>query len=148
MNTKENRVRFRIPPYDNASNKFLELVVYGFIDTDPLLSQIHQRSVKHAGPIRNVRGEEPLDQDISPIQGETLIKTKAIRETNFDEITMFFYDIAQNLQAGLSKGFFKNLNEITNATGQVIDFKGKPFSPDRFLDMLEKFPIDFDDVLA
>ncbi|MBN1314055.1 MAG: hypothetical protein JXA42_01260 [Anaerolineales bacterium] len=145
MNTKGNRVRFRIPPYDCAFNKFFALVVDGFIDTDPLLSQIHRSPVKHMGPIRNVRGEEPLDQDLPPIKGESLIKTTTIRETNFDEITIFFYEVAQEFRAELERGLLKCLNEVTHVTGQVINFKGKPFSPDMLNEILEKMPIDFNE---
>jgi len=45
----------------------------------------------------------------------------------------------------MSKSFFKGLADITNATGNVLNAEGKPFSYDMFLDLLDMVEIDFDE---
>lgn len=119
-------------------------MIKGFINTDPLLGQFGHKTVVHAGPIRNVRGQNPLDQDMLPIEASSMIKKESIRNTNIDEITFFLYSLAQDIMNTMGREFFKGITEVTKATGQVVDAKGEPLSLDHVLDTLEKISLEFD----
>jgi hypothetical protein len=41
--------------------------------------------------------------------------------------------------------FFTKIEEATEKTGNIVDGKGKPFSPEFFLEALDKILIEFDD---
>jgi len=138
-------IRFDIPAYDLAMNQFVGQVMDGFIALDPLLGQIPRTLSSHHGPIRNVRGPVPLDQESIRVEISTELIADAIRHTNTEEHTTFLTKLAESNIASLTPQFFKGLEEITNATGNVVDVKGRPFSWDYFNDMLEKILIGFDE---
>ncbi len=52
---------------------------------------------------------------------------------------------AQEMAEKTSKMIFGKLREIISESGQVHDAKGKPLSPDTFLEALEMIDIDFDE---
>jgi len=137
-------MRFDIPEYDSAIINLIEQVIEGFLALDPLLGAIPKAESQHRGPIRNVRGDSPLDQNMPPIQSRVEIKLDTIHNTNFDDYTQLLCDIAQSNIAGLAQRFFKGMEEITSATGNTVNAAGKPFSFDLFNDLLEKVSIEFD----
>ena len=138
-------MKIRIPPYEIANNKFIHNVINGFINIHPLLGNIKRRPGIHRGPIRNVRGEDPVDQEVKPISGESHFNKDAIKNSDFDEILLFFDTISQDITAGMAKSFYKFMDEVTTATGQSHDFKGEKISVDHLNTMLESMPIEFND---
>ncbi|OGN75706.1 MAG: hypothetical protein A2X25_02755 [Chloroflexi bacterium GWB2_49_20] len=138
-------MRLDILDYDNAMNDFIGIVIRGFIGFNPLLGQIEHSNSVHAGPIRNVQGENPLDQKLNSIEASYVINISAIRNTDFDEITNYLYTLAMNMQDSLTKYFFKSMGEITDATGLAFNAKGAPLSLDLIINMLEKMSLEFDD---
>jgi len=138
-------MRLDIPTYDVAFMEFGNTVIRGFVNLDPLLGQIGHKTISHTGPIRNVRGENPLDQDMPPIEAQTLISMDAIKNTDLDEIVNFFYALAEDMRGALAKQFFVSISEVTSATGQVFDAKGEPLSLNHINETLAKMPIEFDE---
>lgn len=125
--------------------RFISTVIEGFLASNPLFSMIPRTSTEHSGPTRNIRGTTPLDQNMSAMKFTTTMSLDAIRDTNIEEHTYFLYRLAnENIQA-FSAEFYKGLTEITNATRNIADAGGKPFSFDHLNDAIEKMQIDFDE---
>lgn len=117
----------------------------GFVSLDPLFGQMPRLTSTHQGPVRNVRGTTPLDQASMQIEIGAELTTDAIRHTNIEEHTAFLTRLAEANIASLAPQVFKGIEEITNATGNVVNAGGKPFSWDHFNDVIEKMSLEFDD---
>jgi hypothetical protein len=139
------RMRYSSPEYDRAMSTFMSKVMEGVFSLHPLFGSMFKEKSIHAGPIRNVRGPEPLDQEMLPVQGVGQLHNDAIVNTDFDAFTNFIYGIAEEAIKQFSLQFYRGLDEITDATGQKFDAAGKPFSYDMYLDVIERMPIDFSD---
>lgn len=138
-------IKFDIYAYDQAMMNFFEQVMEGFLSEDPFLGKIPRSSSSHSGPIRNVRGPSPLDQKSCPIEITTSLKVEGIRQTNFEEFTVFLYEFAHSHQESLGRQFFQGLEEITTATGNTVNAAGNPFSWEYFNTLIEMMPIEFDE---
>ena len=138
-------LKLDIPEYESASIRFIAEVIRGFINIDPLFSGIEFSISNHKGPIRNVRGDQPLDQSMFPVHGEASLSWDAVRIGKIDEYTKFLFDISESQRKSLARHFFKNISEITDATGRSINAKGQPLTVDLILDLLEKVEFGFDD---
>ncbi len=99
----------------------------------------------HQGPIRNVRGDTPLDQSMFAVRAESSISWASVRDGRIDDYTSFLADISESQRKSLAKNFFENISQITDATGQSINAKGQPLTVDLILDLIEKVEFDFDD---
>jgi hypothetical protein len=140
-----NKVSFEIPRYEREFVRFVDQVINGFVSLDPLLGSIQRSSTVHRGPVRNVQGDNLLDQQAFAIQSEANLDVEVIRKTDVDGHTAFMYMLAESIVRSFGKKIFKGLDEIVDATGNSIDTKGERFSFDMFLDALEKMHIGFDD---
>lgn len=134
-----------IPEYESASLRFIVEVTQGFLGVDPLFSGIERDYTTHRGPIRNVLGDTPLDQSMFAVIGESLISWDSIRNGKIDDYIQFLVDISESQRKSLARHFFKNISEITDATGQTVNAKGQPLTVDLILDLLEKVEFGFDD---
>lgn len=145
MNSDLNQgLKMRMPSYDKADTLFVRQVADHFLSLNPLLGNMSKMTSAHRGPIRNVGGEVPLDQGDFRITSESLFRTEDIRNSNLEAHTEILMSLVEQLIVGLSRSFFLGIQEITDATGQVLDAKGSPFTFDTILDMLEKMPVEFD----
>lgn len=134
-----------IPEYESASLRFIVEVTQGFLGVDPLFSEIERDYTTHRGPIRNVPGDTPLDQSMFEVTGESSISWDSIRTGKIDAYTDFLVDISESQRKSLARHFFKNISEITDATGQTVNAKGQPLTVDLILDLLEKVEFGFDE---
>jgi hypothetical protein len=137
--------RYSAPEYDTALAQFINRVLEGFFSVHPLFGSMVKEHSVHAGPVRNVRGPVPLDQQVFPVSGSGQLHRDQILNTDLDAFTRFIYDIAEETLKQFSRHFYRGLDEITEATGQKFDAGGRPFSYDMYLDVIEKMPIAFDD---
>jgi len=134
-----------ISEYESASLRLVAEVLQGFMSVDPLFSGIERSRSVHQGPIRNVRGDTPLDQGMFVVHGESSIPWDSVRNGKIDDYTKFLYEISESQCKSLTQHFFENMAEITDVTGQSINAKGQPLTIDLFLDLIEKVEFDFDD---
>ena len=125
-----------IPDYDRASWRFIEACILGFMELHPLFGLMFHGVTDHRGPIRNVRGERPLDQTLAPIGATLEVSWNTIRNTDVDAFAEALHDLAQEHVAEFSRAFFQAFDEITSATGNVIDAGGQPFSFDMYIETL------------
>ena len=134
-----------ISEYESATLRFITEVMQGFLGVDPLFSGIERDYTTHRGPIRNVPGDTPLDQSMFAVSGESSISWDSIRNGKIDEYTHFLVDLSESQRKSLARHFFKNISEITDATGRTVNAKGQPLTVDLILDLLEKVEFGFDD---
>ena len=134
-----------IPEYESSALRFISDVLQGFMSVDPLFSGIERDYTTHRGPIRNVPGDTPLDQSMFTVSGESSLSWDSIHNGKIDDYTRFLSDISESQRKSLARHFFKNISEITDATGQSVDAKGQPLTVDLILDLLEKVEFGFDD---
>jgi hypothetical protein len=134
-----------IPEYEAAMLRFFGDVFQGFLDVDPVLKGFGRETTSHRGPIRNVRGDEPLDQQMAPIITENVLSYDVVRQGKIEDYIEMITKLTMDQRMQLGRQLFRGLGEITDATGMSIDAKGQPFSIDLFLDLLEKIEFDFDE---
>jgi hypothetical protein len=134
-----------IPKYDSAIIKFFNFIIESLFATNLLLKKIPTIKSVHVGPIRNVRGDDPLDQDFFLAEALSTLNFSDIQETNIQKSTENLCNIALQMIENVTRDFFSSMGEVMTKTGQVVDGKGKPFNFDLVLDMLEKVLIEFDE---
>jgi len=134
-----------IPEYESAALRFIAEVLRGLLNVDSFFSEIEWSTSVHRGPIRNVPGDTPLDQSMFPVSGESSLSWDSIQKGRIEEYTRFLFDISESQRKSLARHFFKNISEITDATGRSVNAKGQPLTVDLFLDLLEKVEFGFDD---
>jgi len=134
-----------IPEYESAALRFIAEVMHGLLNVDTLFSGIEWTTSVHRGPIRNVPGDTPLDQSMFTVSGESSLSWDSIHNGKIDDYTRFLVDISESQRKSLARHLFKNISEITDATGQTVNAKGQPLTVDLILDLLEKVEFGFDD---
>jgi hypothetical protein len=126
-------------------SSFIDKVVDGFINLDPFFSQIPKIVSSHSGPIRNVRIPESLDQKLTPIEIRLELKGEVIKNTQFEDFTMFLVRFADERNSSIARLFFEKMEKVATAVGNTVQAEGKPFSWDYVNIMLEKMYIEFDE---
>ena len=134
-----------IPEYESAALRFISEVLRGLFKVDSLFSKMEWSTTVHQGPIRNVRGDTPLDQSMFSVSGKSSLSWDSIHNGKINDYTLFLLDIYESQRKSLARHFFKNISEITDATGNVVHANGRPLTVDLFLDLLEKLEFGFDD---
>ena len=76
---------------------------------------------------------------------EFTIDKKDLATLSADALASKIDTAARDMAAKTEKAIFETLRQISSDSGNVIDAKGKPFSPETLLEALEKMDIDFDE---
>jgi hypothetical protein len=86
-------------------------------------------------------GESAFEQ----IYAQAPVKRKDIIEKG---LKVYFESIplmADEVIKQKTKLLFAKIDQIVHETGNIVRLKGKPLTPERYLELLEKTQIDFDD---
>ena len=134
-----------IPEYESAAIRFIADVMNGFLNIDPLFAGIERSISVHRGPIRNVPGDTPLDQNMFKVSGDASLPWDSVRNGKIDDYVRFLVDLSESQRKSLARLFFKSISEITDVTGMTVNAKGQPLTGDMILDLLEKVEFGFDD---
>lgn len=78
--------------------------------------------------------KERLQLDSSDLQKQSLLKTFIV-----------FCEIAARFARNKSMMTFDQVRKAVEKTGNMIDAGGKPFSPEFFIEVMEKYQLDFDE---
>ena len=120
------------------------------------ISQIDRRSQgRLLDSIPNIRvhegdGTAPFtgesgDEDVPNIQARLEVKDEDLIRDGCRAFLSKIDTIAKELETQKEKILISTMKKTTEATGNVTDAKGQPFSPRLILDALEKMDIEFDD---
>ena len=134
-----------IPEYEEANLRFIMDVMQGFMRVDPLFSKLEFVYSEHKGPVRNIAGDSPVDQGMFSVTGEAFISKESVRDGIIEEYTSFLFNISESQRKSLARGFFSNISQICDATGNSINAQKQPLSAEMIIELIEKIEFDFDD---
>jgi hypothetical protein len=130
---------FALPEYDNAFSLFVseamnELARVG----DPLLEQIEveERPGAPGSTFQDADGQD-VDPEPGSVSADLVMDVNAVRDGDIDALVLQITLGANQLRDGLARILFGTLSTVTEATGNVVDAKGKP-SFDSIYEMLDK----------
>ena len=131
------------PKIKRKVNELLTRYLQRLVRADPLLSKIKEQPVFEGNRMSSgVRTGESVFEQIS---AQSPVKRKDIIEKG---LKVYFKSIplmADEIIKQKTKLLFAKIGQSTQETGNIVDLKGKPLTPERFLELLEKIWIDFDD---
>jgi hypothetical protein len=116
------------------------------IQKDPLLSTLKVRKV-HEGDVLVSSSVEGFSERIEykEISAKFEIKNEEIIEKGPDAYFSRVKQIAKEIGGQQSQIFIKKMDEVTQRTGNVVNAKARPLSPQLILEALEKIAFDFDE---
>lgn len=124
---------------------FMGKIAQGILGLDALLRNMPSRRTVHAGPMRNVREPQVLDQPLQAFRYTLSIPFDVIRNTDIDQFTELLYDFAEAHRHEIGGAFVRTMMEVTEATGNSINAEGRPLSFDMINDAIEMIDISFDE---
>src|SRR5688500_7122689 len=130
--------RFDIPSYDAAMSRVIRAVAQALVEQDPILRDIPTRSTEHAGPNRNVRRPDVLDQPLGRIRYGMSIPFDVIRAADVEAFITLLIEAAEEHRAKLAAHLFSSIAAVTKATGNEIAADGRPLSLDLICDLIER----------
>lgn len=128
----------------DRQNRNMETVRARVRQISPMIGMIkgHQLFEGRSSAIQREDGK--LDETpIHRASGEVIIKREMLVEFNETTVARLLGEIAEQLARGMSEQFQQRMNEITAATGNVVDGGGKTFSEDTLLDAIEVMEHNF-----
>jgi hypothetical protein len=113
---------------------------------DPFLSQIRRRTV-HEGHKLKMQAHEGEGSIVGfeEIEAAFSARHEEIIKDGPDAFIGPLLELATELQGKEAGLVFRRLEEITDATGNVVDARGREFSPELLLEMIEKADMGFDE---
>ena len=114
-----------IYPYEQAEVEFCASSIRTERNNRPLLNWLGEgRITRHGGIIRNIQGDNPLDQGFASIFGTAKIDHDVIRNTDINAYLTEIRKMGESIAEQQSKNFFANLNEMfdhPNSPALTID---------------------------
>jgi len=138
-----------LPDYPSIKKKIQKKFVEAIkkkIQKDPLLSQIRTRLVNEGDVITSSSIDGYSENiELKLISAKLEITKEEIVRKGPDAFFSRVDEIAEEIAKQQSQSIFKKMGEVTERTGQIVNAKSKPLSPQLILDALEKVAIDFDE---
>ena len=143
-------LRLDVPAYDQATANFVGVILDKYAKANQLLGWLGPlQATRHAGPVRNISGPDPLDQSMRAIEASSYADLSIVRETDIGAYAEFIGRIAESYVRALSSGFFEQLDEMFNHTAKVTKATAETAKTlldwDTLLDRLEEAEIEFDE---
>jgi hypothetical protein len=132
-----------INEYDDAWERLVEQIVFGFHSLDSLLRLFPPMKSQHMGPFRYVQDDKTLDQPLE-LTKFGASSSVDLRRGNIEEHTIFIYEFVKSYMKTTASYFFRRLSELPDVTGNKLEGGDQPFTPDRLLEANEKCPFDFE----
>src|SRR6266850_1498376 len=135
----------KVPEYDIACRQFIWDLLHELVHSqDPILEKIRRVSVDEI-PTEASSPGITVGMSPAPVPMAAALSDRldTILNMDVDGFAQMMQDTADEGRAAYMPQFFEQLRQVMEATGQVVDAKGKPYSHDLYLDLLEKVDIDF-----
>jgi hypothetical protein len=142
--TPDPEAQLVLPAYDDAYRLFLQDVFRGFVQEHPLLGEIETVRDRHAGPIRNVDGEQPLDQPMVRLGASFSLETADVASTDVEAHTAAVAALATAMVSEQVRHSLQNFGVIADAVGNTVHGDGPP-TLEQFREMFRKIDISFND---
>ena len=113
---------------------------------DPLLGNI-KSTIQHEGDRSSYQTVEGKikDQPYQQFHEDMAILPEDVVDKDLEYMIEKFSEMGLNAATQLAQYSFSFINSVIDETGNSIDAKGRPVTPDLILEALEKIPIDFDE---
>lgn len=98
-----------------------------------------------ANPV-TLRPDDSRDETkLQAASAETNFSIEEIPRLSVEQRITKLDDAAREMASQISSHAFATINEAVDKVGNVVDAKGKPFSPEAVFEVLEKIQLDFDE---
>ncbi|MRR05774.1 MAG: hypothetical protein EG828_02345 [Deltaproteobacteria bacterium] len=98
-----------------------------------------------ANPV-TLRPDDSRDETkLQAASAETNFSIEEIPRLSVEQRIAKLDDAAREMASQISSHAFATINEAVDKVGNVVDAKGKPFSPEAVFEVLEKIQLDFDE---
>ncbi len=115
------------------------------VSLDYVLNQIQSMKTIHGGGFQyEIKGNysySPIQEISSTIE----MKYADIENYNLEKFCEGVYNLITEHLAAIHRMMYQEISNATTKTGNVVDARGKGFSVDLILDMLEKIELTFDE---
>jgi hypothetical protein len=138
-------MRFDLPEYQEAYNEFSHEIIQQAIRSQSFLGLMYSDRTIHAGPVRNVPGDNPIDHPMTRVEHQMDLHHDVIRESDTDAFAREFLKAPASVIDQLTGAFVSHFEDIVNSTGNVIDAGSRPLDFDQFLIVLESWDMKFDE---
>lgn len=140
-----------LPDYPKAKAKLLSKLMSRMRsrarqETGPFAQMPVKQIVEGRGKWKMIRADGSVDDaPLKKFGAEMKISISEIENLSmgFGLILHKFDEVAESIGTTLSRHFYDKISKVTDQVGNLIDAKGKPFSPELFLKGLETIQIDF-----
>lgn len=122
--------------------------VSALVRGEGFLSMIRHRAVAHlaGGRVANDRGQEEEPGDgLIPVTATMQLPFEALEAGDADRLIETLVGAAKEMKSEMTRRTFARMDEIAEEHGMTVDARGRPFSADLFVEMLEKIDIEFDE---
>lgn len=103
----------QIFPYEQATGELCTSIVKWELRQRPILNWLGEgRVTRHEGVVRNIQGDNPLDQGFSSLSGIVKIDLDIIRETDIPKYINEMRIMGREIAQKQSTSFFAGLNEM------------------------------------
>jgi len=82
---------------------------------------------------------------LEKLQGKIVLTKESLNEKGFIAVLEAYEKASKEIADEQQAFFFRRFDEIIKNSGQEVDAKGKPFTPELLLETLEKMYLDFDE---
>jgi hypothetical protein len=133
-----------LPSYDDAYCRFLQDAVRGFVQDHHLLGEIETVRDRHAGPVRNVEADQPLDQPMVQLGAPFTLETASIASTDVEAHTSAVVAFATAIVNEQVRYSLQNIGVIADAVGNTVNSKGSP-TLEHFRELFRKIDLSFNE---
>jgi len=131
---------------DGFNEEFMR-TVSALVRGEGFLSMLRHRAVAHMAGCRAANDaslEEPAS-GLPPVTATMQLPFDALEGGDADRLIETLVDGAKEMKSQMTRRAFARMDEIAEENGMVVDARGRPFSADLFVEMLEKIEIKFDE---
>ncbi|MFG3449580.1 hypothetical protein ACGFZ3_13445 [Stenotrophomonas sp. NPDC047960] len=109
-------------------------------------SDIPRHIIHEGDSMVTLRADGTSEQSgMSTVSAESSIDAGRVAKITADERYEILADLARRMAEGMATQLYGELNRTLEDAGQVVEGKGKGFTPELFLEVLEKIEMEFDD---
>lgn len=141
-----DRVKFALPGYQRCIGPFIREVNKAVAASNPLLGQIAERPSHHRGPIRNAPHPNPVEHKQEPVSMTIAVPFDVIRDGDVERfVGLLIQSADEQYIHQLETQLISVVHDTTEATGAVIDAKGKSLTFDHIIDLIETMDLRNDE---
>lgn len=124
--------------------KLVGEVKMGFESLDPILGKLATFRDVHRGKTRQVSHPNILDTDDKLLSKDFIVELAMFRKTDVEKFCVLLWEFSESAKSQMKVGLFKDVEETTKATENIIGVKGLTFW-ESYIKTLKKWDIQFDE---